>query len=456
MTDAKITKAFQGMLTQKETNYVPLSATAGKACANCRWFLPYGGCFIVDSYPEPILPTGLSDRWEATPAPEPNLTETIAEAVTEAAITISEALPVQLSHDHEAPGEVIIDPVAPILTQLKNRIRRQPLKDGTHVLKDNAGRRYMYMVTSNGYRDQDNAHVTTKAIEDYADHCWTDDGKFIGDNSHFIWHTKELGSVSDLVFADVWSGFLVEVWREKEGYPIAKAFYNYVEKHPEIEWGASQGFLASKQDIKAGLYKSIAKYESSSLPRAAASNVYTLSEVLPMVEKGKRDTFLNKLFEEEFGIKDAAQLLKEGPEKLRAELADKGVVAKALGDGSEAVLKVRGEAMKQNAELILSMVEVQDQLDRDLTDLKTAQTKELATRDGKLTLLENQLADQKKAHEKDLSELRVLVNATPRRAAHDDSTVVKESEKDVLKDNLPAADPVGSWLGLPMKPKTVP
>ena len=453
MTDTKkvpTTKAFIGMLEPEDVNYVPLSVTRGKACANCRWFLTYGACFIVDSSDaddQPILATGYCDRWEATPQPEAPTVEPVPVVIVEA----PEAEPMEMSHQHadEPRQELIIDPVPSVWQQLQNRLKREPLKDGTQVLKDNAGRRYMFMITSNGYRDRDNAHVTTKAIEDYVEHCWTDDGKFIGDNSHYIWHTKELGSISDLVFADVWSGFLVELWREKDSTPIAKAFYNYVEKHPEMEWGASQGFFASKTDKEAGLYKSIAKYESTSLPRAAASNMFTLSEVLPMVEKGKRDTFLNALFQEEFGIKDAVGLLKQGPEKLRAELADRGIEAKALGGSSDAVAKARGDAMKQGAELMLSMVEVQDQFERQLDQLTEVQTKALKDKDDRIAAIEKRLNDDVNALKQDNAALRTLLNQPPRRASQDDSTALTDAEKPVLKDALPVK--FDTLTGLPLK-----
>lgn len=451
------TKAFQGMLDQAEVNYVPLSMVKGKACANCRWFMNFG-CFIVEgNEPEPILATGYCDRHELTPAPvpAPDIAATIADAVVEAVETIGENItsfmPMEMSHEKERQ-ELIIDPAPSLLTQMQNRLRREPLKDGVQILKDNAGRRYMYMITSNGYRDRDNAHVTTKAIEDYVDHCWTPDDKFIGDNNHYIWHTKELGSISDLMFADVWSGFLVEVWREKADNPLAKGFYNYVEKHPEMEWGASQGFFASKTDKEAGVYKSIAKYESTSLPRSAAANVYTLSEVLPMIEKSKRDDFLNSFFKEEFGIEKAADLLKQGPEKLRATLADRGVEAKALG--GDAVQKARGEAMAQAAELIVSVVEVQDAVEKQLETLTTNHTKELQLRDDKIATVEKAANMKLTQLEKEVGEIRALVNAGPRRASQDSSTTVTDADKEVLKDALPPDDSLSKWIGLPTKKAT--
>ena len=86
-------KAFAGYLSQSETNYVPLSAVNGKACANCRWFMN-DGCFIVASYePEPIIATGYCDRWEASPAQPESPAEQIAEAVGEAVESAIEAMP---------------------------------------------------------------------------------------------------------------------------------------------------------------------------------------------------------------------------------------------------------------------------------------------------------------------------------------------------------------------------
>jgi hypothetical protein len=74
-------KAFTGLLDQKQVNYLPLSPEPGvKACANCRWFKAASWdndppeCHLVRNYPEPILATGLSDRWESSiPPPTPDI-----------------------------------------------------------------------------------------------------------------------------------------------------------------------------------------------------------------------------------------------------------------------------------------------------------------------------------------------------------------------------------------------
>lgn len=170
-----------------------------------------------------------------------------------------------------------------------------------------------------------------------------------------------------------------------------------------------------------------------------------------MVEKSKRDEFLNAFFKEEFGVEKAADLLKAGPEQLRAKLADRGVEAKALG--GDAVAKARAEAMGQVGELIISIIDAQDQVDKQVTDLTAAHAAELQKRDTRIEAIEKAANTKLATMEQELTVLRTIVNAPPRRPSQDSSTVVSVGDP-VLKDALPAGDPLQSWLGLPMKPKT--
>lgn len=50
-------------LDQKAANYNPVGGTSEKACSNCQWFIAPNACSVVDSYPDPIVPNGLSDLW---------------------------------------------------------------------------------------------------------------------------------------------------------------------------------------------------------------------------------------------------------------------------------------------------------------------------------------------------------------------------------------------------------
>lgn len=50
-------------VTQKVANYDPVGGTGEKACSNCQWFIAPAACAVVESYPDPIVPNGLSDLW---------------------------------------------------------------------------------------------------------------------------------------------------------------------------------------------------------------------------------------------------------------------------------------------------------------------------------------------------------------------------------------------------------
>lgn len=406
---------------QSYVNYTTLSAIQGQACANCIFYRSSGfdgvdwpHCHIVSDWPDPIEPTGWCDKWEAKPEPPPAPVD-VADAIDNLADAIESAITVELSEDGRR--DLYISPADGAVAALRKSLTAK-LTPGLSVLKDKAGRRYLWMVTSNGYKDRDKEHVATKALEQYVKACWTgDDTAFVGDNHHYIWHVKELGSISDLMFADVWSGFLVELWREQDD-PIAKAFYNFVERHDEIEWGASHGFQGV---LKGDTFTHINKFESSSLPLDAAANLLTLSEVLPMSVKSKRDGFIDQLFKEEFGIDGAAAILHTGPDKLRDELAKKGHTAKSLGEGSDALKQARADAISANADLIIGIVEVQDDFEKQLTD-----GSKLIADQSKII---GDLQKQVQGYEKEVKDLREIVNAGPRRAVQDGTTVVTDPDK---------------------------
>lgn len=432
---------------QQDVNYTLLSATDGQACANCVFYRASGfdgidwpHCHIVQDWPDPIEPTGWCNRWEAKPEPPPP-PPTVAEAIEDLAEVLGDVVNAELSEDGKR--EMYITPSDDLMARIRKGLSPK-LTPGTNVMKDAAGQRYMFMVTSNGYRDRDQEHVATKALETYVANCWTgDDTGFIGDNDHYIWHMKELGSISDLMFADVWSGFLVELWREQPDNPIAKAFYNFVEENPDIEWGASHGFQGV---LKGDTFTHIHKFESSSLPLDAAANLLTLSEVLPMNAKSKRDSFLDKLFESQFGLKGAAAMLHEGPDKLRAALEQSGIQAKSLGEGSDALKQARADAIADSAETLIGIIEVQDEFEKLLTAKDTV----IDGLTSKVTGMENQL----KSYDTEVKDLREIVNAGPRRAVKDGTTVVTDPAAiEAAKNQQTEWDPNFPGMNVPLEKK---
>lgn len=56
---------FQAQVSQEDAEYDALGATGERGCANCRWFVRSNACILVSNYPDPIVPNGISNRWEA-------------------------------------------------------------------------------------------------------------------------------------------------------------------------------------------------------------------------------------------------------------------------------------------------------------------------------------------------------------------------------------------------------
>lgn len=406
-------------VTQEETGYVTLSSTDGQACANCRWFksqewYPDGSrggaaCHLVMSYPLDILPTGWCNRWEAIPEqrmkPEP-----------------LEVIVVDEVEDDEMEGEMSYGAIAPAVWAEK----RAGLQPGSSIFKDSAGRRYMFMVTSNAYKDRDKERMLRTTLENYVEALWTaDNAHFLGGEtqSHYIWHAKELGSVSDLVFADLWHGFLVEVWREKDT-PLAHGFYNFVERHPEITHGASHGFRYRAGDrTKEGEYTDIAKYESSTLPLNAAANLLTFSGVVSMKT---RNEYLKQLLNEEFGVDIDPAELQNNFAAVADKLAQVGITQKAAGS-SAAPDATLAKAFLRLAE------DVADQ-GEELAALKAAQSAKAADGGTAVADLKTQVA-QLTAQLKEMGMLRPRADEAPETALDGDAVdQIKKQLKPVEYD----------------------
>jgi hypothetical protein len=98
--------------------------------------------------------------------------------------------------------------------------------------------------------------------------------------------------------------------------------------------------------------------------------------------------------------------------------------------------------MVKTADLMLSMVEVQDQFDHQLETLTEVQTKERKEYGDKVVALEKKFDTETAAWQKEINDLRALVNQPPRRPSQDSSTLLNDKDKEVLKDKLPMGDPL--------------
>lgn len=434
------------MLSQEQTRYTTVSATNKKRCANCQWFRPYGSgrdtiadCHLVAAYPEPILATGKCDRWEAkVPAPG-------YESPAKPVYIVEEPESAEMSHER-SEGDGYIAPTTPNLIQRAKTALTGGLNPGQTVLKAADGQRLLFMVTSNSYPDRERETILSDALKQYVDSSWVEGGGFVGEQQHYIWHAKELGSISDLLYADLWGAFLVEIWKEKP-HALAKAYYDYLETTDEPQ-GASHGFKFLRSDRTGdGDYRAIRKEESSSLPLSAAANLLTFSGVI--TKMSKRDDFLKGLFKEQLGIEiDPADV--QGDFKgAMDKLAAAGVQHKANDDA-----QTGGGFTPEIAGLVMKLAEHQadtigelDTLSTRLDGFETAQ-KEKAEADQ---TAQQATTEALAALTTSIKAIEESLQQQPRASQNDATVVTDEGDKAKVNKSMPDAhDPF--WADLNVAP----
>ncbi len=425
------------MLSQEETAYTTVSPQTGtQQCANCRWYswanmmqdsdgkakMGTSSCYLVECYPEPILPTGYCDRWEEMKVSEPDLSNPIPVTIVELEFTPTE---------YGLPERAI------------RKLSGKPLP-GYTLTKDADGRRLMVIFTSSGYKDREFEHVATKALADYVSSQWKGD-EWQGDNVHLLWHLKALGPIGDIVWAGMIEGFLVEIAKERD-HLIAHHAWDFIEAHPEFDWGASHGFKVREMADK-DTYSEIRKFETSSLPRAFAAHPLTYSGVVKMtdVKKDPKAAVLDEMFH----IEDVAGLLASGgPKALNDALAARGVAAKALKEDAEAQPVTPTQEAEKPADfnaLMAGLIEAQGHLLEQIQALGTKITGEATARAALETAVKAQLATVVADQQKAAAQLALA----PRSVTRDTEklTALSAAEAADVKENLPQdGDPF--WGGL--------
>lgn len=430
------TKAFQGKLTQVEVHYVPLSATRGKACANCRWFMNEG-CFIVEGYPESILATGYSDRWEATPAPAPDLTDVLTEAVTEAVVNIGTAI------TDAMPTPPVMDMGKSKPKSFSQRLRSlftpKPADDAFSVFKGTDGQWYWHAIFTNNFEDLEGEILTEKAHDRYITRL---DMGLVPMPVLQSWHTPgtEHGEADTL-----WRSnhFVHAVGHFDDTQDAEKAIAFYRKNAGKIKM--SHGFTAPEWAFDGKHYDDYNTIEITTLPPYAAANPYTSFEELKTMQKMTDEK--RRYIESMFGKEKLAEIEAADEQRSKA-LEDMKVAYKDFADATPpAAAAPTSEQEKALSVVYSDLVATQN----EIVNLLTLNTKALKAKDDSIAALKAQFDTETAAWQKELTDLRTLVNAPPRRASQDESTVVKEGE---LTNALPTDDPLSKWLGLPLKPKT--
>lgn len=145
------------------------------------------------------------------------------------------------------------------------------------IFKQAGGLRRMFLVTSNSYEDRECETITTKALSEYVESQWEGDA-WKGNNFLLFGHRG--APIGAITFAEMIGSFLVEVAAELDT-PYARKRWDYIEAHPDMEWGASHGFDfdQNKKTID-GVYHHIEKFETTVLPLVRAANALTLAGVI--------------------------------------------------------------------------------------------------------------------------------------------------------------------------------
>ncbi len=259
------TKYFGGMqLTQVETEYTSTGGGQEKACANCRWYLPYRDydqCAIVEDWPAPITPNGLSNRWEAVAVFKPDPLEVII--VGESSVNEDEADAVVV----KVPAGMKDRAVA-LLRGLKDRvIPTSKANQSMYFTKDANGQMRWFAITSNNYRDSDNPPeiFEEKAHKEFV--SYLDNGGTMPE----LWYWHEPGlkwGQSDWV--DYVDGFLMF------GGTIDPGFEHVAEKvAADPNLGISHGYGYTYSDQKNGIIGWYRTFEISPLPMSKAANKWT-------------------------------------------------------------------------------------------------------------------------------------------------------------------------------------
>ncbi len=259
------TKYFGGMqLTQDETEYTSTGGGQEKACANCRWYLPYRDydqCAIVEDWPAPITPNGLSNRWEAVAVFKPDPLEVII--VGESSLNEDEAEAVVV----KVPAGMKDRAVA-LLRGLKDRVTPTPKGNPSMFFtKDANGQMRWFAITSNNFRDSD---IPPEIFEEKAHKefvSYLDNGGTMPE----LWYWHEPGlkwGQSDWV--DYVDGFLMF------GGTVDPGFEGVAEKvAADPNLGISHGYGYTYSDQKNGIIGWYRSFEISPLPMSKAANKWT-------------------------------------------------------------------------------------------------------------------------------------------------------------------------------------
>lgn len=231
-----------------------------------------------------------------------------------------------LAHTH-ARKEFIASPhYEPSIGDRLRSLFKSGLRPGQTIFRGKDGKRGMFLITSNSYKDRDDETLTSKALERYAASCWKD-GEFHSDNPLLWWHDNRV-PMGDIIFTDFKKPFLVEVAKEMDD-PIAKVLWDFAEANGDNAATSHRFGYLEEDRTEDGVFEDIVtKLESTYLPENKfAANGLTYAGVIKTMSK-ERDEYFDNIFKKWGGIDGASAALEKGRDTLVKKLESAGVTHK--------------------------------------------------------------------------------------------------------------------------------
>lgn len=397
-------------ISQDEAGYTPLAISATQACSNCRFFYQNGeggyACHLINNWPEPIVPNGVCNRWEAGTMPEP---EPMAVTVV-GDIEAVEVLEAQAGEALQQPG--VIDRIWQVVQEAI--FGKEPL-NSFKVLDD--GKHWVAYYTNN-FEDREKEILSEQAHERFIGRLKTG---IVPTQELWFWHipgTKH----GKALWTDRINHFVVAVGEFTDD-AIGKAFSEHYRKS-KTRYANSHGFFADRakhyQKIgDVGVWTDYNTFEITVLPVKAAANPFTLfTEIDTMAITEESAAALAGIIG-----KDAADKIIADAQRASKEVKDLGVQYKDFTD--PAALETPApdtaavEALSKNvAPLLLGMAETQG----DFATMQKAFDTRLNGLTEKMRQLQNALAER----DTEIAALKAQLSLTPRRASTDSATALAD------------------------------
>lgn len=334
------------ILTQAETNYGAANGQVGKACSNCRWFIPADDgeeteCHLIEDHPEPIAPNGLCDRWEAIPTSDMVTPPPIP-------VTIVEAPEAEMEMALPTTRRGFVDLVKDVLKALT---QPPPTEEAFSVFKAQDGKHYWLARHTGKFKDREGEIITDKAHTDYVARVQKG---LVPLPELWVWHKKGTRhGQADLVWKS--GGFVLALGHFDDTPEAQKAIAYYQKNSKHIK--LSHMFHFPRRAKQGGVYHAYNTVEITVLPDGAEAFPYTsFEEITPMLTPEQQKMVVDVLGED--GLKRVlavdSKALTDTP-KLEAM----GVESKGLNDftGSAIPADKELEALKSDMDTRLKAFE---------------------------------------------------------------------------------------------------